>query len=721
MSKHTNLDSFRAKVIPIAISLCISTTAFGAATGTIERTSQNNTGEPGNGNSFHPQGIASQISDDGRFVVFQSWSTNLPENDTTGFHLDIYVYDRQEGIVELISRIGNEPANGTSYGAVISGNGQYVAFASYATNLVSGVINDLQDIYIFDRETGTMQRVTHANTSINDFAGSYLGSMTPDGRYLTFTSYSDDIVEPDNNNYTDIFVYDRESNTTEIVSLNNNGEQANESSFSSQISADGRFVTFWSRSTNFVADDNNESTDIFVYDRETDTIELISQSSSGVRANANSHWPIISSTGRYVVFASDADNLVEDDTNQSKDIFLYDRDDNTIELISRHTSGQLGDGDSSTPSISDDGRYITYESYASNLVNDDVNNASDVFLFDRVTGSTSLISANETSEQGDAGSITPIIKRDGTLVTFSSEAHNFSGVTGFYQTYVKSIITSGDFEADAGEDMTVEANGNPLSQVLLDGSGTTGEDPSNLIYTWSGLFGTENGQSPLVELPLGTHLVTLSVSDGQTDSVDEVNITVEDTTPPIINPPEDKTVTAAGLLTPIRLRLPGTFDLFNVTLTHDSPQQFPPGETIVTWEATDQNGNSATDTTTITVLFDFSGFSGNIESYPTLNSVKAGKTVPVKWSIPSSTGGFIADTSIVKSIEVSPKACTNEPTDSNEVEDTSTTGKSGLRYDESTEQFIYNWKTNKSMKGSCYTLLLNLIDDSTHQAEFFVR
>lgn len=269
--------------------------------------------------------------------------------------------------------------------------------------------------------------------------------------------------------------------------------------------------------------------------------------------------------------------------------------------------------------------------------------------------------------------------------------------------------------------MTVEANGNPLSQVLLDGSGTSGEEPSSLIYIWTGAFGTVNGQSPLVDLPLGTNLVKLTVSDGQTESIDQVNITVEDTTPPTIKASPDKAVYAADLLTPVRLVLPRVNDLFDVAITDDAPPQYPPGQTIVTWKATDENGNSSTDTSKITVLFDFSGFGGNIEGYPNLNSVKAGKTIPVKWSIPSSTGGFISDTSIVKSIEVSPKTCISDPTDGSEVEDTSTTGNSGLRYDESTNQFIYNWKTNKSMKGNCYTLLLNLIDDSSHHAEFFVH
>ena len=154
----------------------------------------------------------------------------------------------------------------------------------------------------------------------------------------------------------------RDTDTIESVSLNKGGLHPT-------ISADGRYVAFYSFASDLVAGDTNSASDIFVYDRDSDTIERVSQ------GNGGSYYPVISADGRHVSFWSDATDLVAGDTNGKADVFVYDRVNHTTERVSVDNSGDEGGNGSLTPAISADGRYVTFESLAADLVAADTNGA----------------------------------------------------------------------------------------------------------------------------------------------------------------------------------------------------------------------------------------------------------------------------------------------------------------------------------------------------------
>ena len=197
----------------------------------------------------------------------------------------------------------------------------------------------------------------------------------------------------------------------ERVSVADDGTQGNDVSSVLSISADGRYVAFTSNASNLVPGDTNGFGDIFVYDRQTDTIERVSVASDGTQGNDRSVAPSISADGRYVAFVSYASNLVPGDTNGASDIFVYDRQTDTIERVSLAADGTEGDRASDSPSISADGRYVAFVSYASNLVSGDTNGETDVFVYDRQTDTIERVSVASDGTQANGYSHTTLDQR----------------------------------------------------------------------------------------------------------------------------------------------------------------------------------------------------------------------------------------------------------------------------------------------------------------------
>jgi Tol biopolymer transport system component len=156
-------------------------------------------------------------------------------------------------------------------------------------------------------------------------AGGDSPSLSADGRWVAFQSAANNLVAGDTDGVTDIFVYDRQTDATGRVSLASNGIQSDAGSYSPSLSADGRWVAFESEASNLVANDTNKVRDIFVYDRQTGATERVSLASNGIQSNGESNSPRISANGRWVAFVSWANNLVTADTNDWSDIFVYDR------------------------------------------------------------------------------------------------------------------------------------------------------------------------------------------------------------------------------------------------------------------------------------------------------------------------------------------------------------------------------------------------------------
>ena len=227
------------------------------------------------------------------------------------------------------TRVSSAVSQGNSYSwhPLISANGRYVVFNSNADNLVAGDTNGYDDVYVRDRLAGKTSCISVSSAGVQGNQGSDIGSISADGRYVTFTSYADNLVADDTNASDDVFVRDRVTGKTTRVSVSSTRAQGNNlGSFEAVISADGRYVAFRSFSDNLVTGDTNGEIDIFVRDRVTGTTKLVGVSSAGVQGNGyGSSEPTISADGRYVAFSSDADNLVAGDTNDTYDVFVRDR------------------------------------------------------------------------------------------------------------------------------------------------------------------------------------------------------------------------------------------------------------------------------------------------------------------------------------------------------------------------------------------------------------
>ena len=332
---------------------------------------------------------------------------------------DVFVRDRQAGLTERVSvSTGGLEGNLDSYGGFsISANGRYVAFSSAAANLVRGDRNNSSDVFVRDRETGQTQRVSVASSGAEANLDSSRPSISADGRYVAFESAASNLVPGDGNGVRDVFVRDRETGQTEraSVDLSDTGLGSTHAS----ISGDGQYVAF-------VATDYSDdgAANIWLRDRKTGVTELISVDGHATPVNQFNDWPDVNANGRYVVYQSAATNLVPGDSNDSVDIFLRDRVTGTTELVSVDSGSGQANGASWNPSISADGRYVAFESPASNLVPGDTNARYDIFVRDRQSKSTQRHSVAADGGQADGNSFRPSLSADGRYVVFDSVASN---------------------------------------------------------------------------------------------------------------------------------------------------------------------------------------------------------------------------------------------------------------------------------------------------------
>jgi Tol biopolymer transport system component len=269
-----------------------------------------------------------------------SSATNLVQADSNDTW-DIFLHDTKSGQTSLVSLSHDStPANSQSEYPVISADGRYVAFASDATNIVEGDTNGYRDVFEYDRQSAKAIRVSLASdgTQANQGTGAFVISISADGKFVAFPSLATNLVPGDTHQVWDIFVHDRETGETTRVSVSSDGMQSDADSIGVSISADGRYVTFGSNATNLVSEDLNGVMDVFVHDRQTGQTELISITTDGKQGNEASGFTLItsdgvdfaygtqiSSDGNMVAFMSNASNLVVDDTNAIQDIFVHTR------------------------------------------------------------------------------------------------------------------------------------------------------------------------------------------------------------------------------------------------------------------------------------------------------------------------------------------------------------------------------------------------------------
>lgn len=424
----------QATIVAACVLAVASPATAGAGGGTddgrTERVSVSSGGHHGNGISGRFS--APDLSGDGRVAAFDSEARNLTPDDATG-HVDVFAHDRTTGVTELLSvSTAGEQGDDFSAAPSVDAAGTLVAFHSAADNLVPADANSSLDVFLRDRLNGTTEMVSVTPGGRPGNSGSHSPELSPTGRWVGFVSEASNLVRSDRNRTTDVFVRDRLEGRTELVSVNDEGVQGRSSSTSVAVSESGRYVAFGSFASNLVRDDDNGAFDVFLRDRAAGRTFLVSRSTTGERGDGPSSGPAISADGRYVAYYSDATNLVPDDTNQLRDVFVTDMATGTTERVNVSSAGAEADsqtgfsvrGGPTKPDISADGRYVTFDSSASNLVADDTNGEPDVFRRDRLQGTTTRMSIGDDEQQADGDSSDTAVDASGLVVAFVSLATN---------------------------------------------------------------------------------------------------------------------------------------------------------------------------------------------------------------------------------------------------------------------------------------------------------
>ena len=376
-------------------------------------------------------------------------------------------------------------SNGGSLGRpAISSDGSFVAFINFGSNLVGGDGNEVPDVFVRDRTAGTTSRVSVSSDETEGSSSNgeiYSVAISADGRYVAFTTEHRRLVPGDTNEAIDVFVRDRTTGTTRRVSVSSSERQGNGSAYSSvSISADGRYVAYSSQASNLVSGDTNGRADVFVRDRMLATTRRVSVSSNQRQANRPNYDPALSADGTHVAFRSDASNLVSGDTNGGEDVFVRYRPTaatRRVSVSSNETQTPRGTEPSGpVPAISAGGRYVAFHSVASNLVSGDTNGefGGDVFVRDRVAGTTQRVSVSNNEAQGNSSSGSPSISADGQRVAFASSASNLvEGDTGGPGLFIR--------DRGAGTTSRVPVGGGPA--ISGDGRHVAfiGSDESNLV------------------------------------------------------------------------------------------------------------------------------------------------------------------------------------------------------------------------------------------------
>jgi Tol biopolymer transport system component len=378
------------------------------------------------------------VSADGRYVAFDSFAGNLVGSAPDGA---VFVRDTNAGTTTVASLKANGTTDDAADTPAISGDGRYVAFVTDSTGLVTGGNGNFYQVYVRDRTTGTTVRASTKPNGAQGTDDSGHPSLSSDGRYLAFESDSPGLVAGDSNQWTDVFVRDRVTGTIKRVSLTSTGAEADIGGDSPTISGDGRYVAF-SAYNRMTPDDTNDVQDVFVRDTVANTTTLVSKPTGGGSANLSSSDPVISADGKSVAFVTSATNMDgTTDDNGADDVFVRSLANSTTTRVTRNASGGLAHGAASAPTISGDGRFVAYESTAGDAVSDDTNGVTDAFVFDRNSSATSRISTDQLGQQLAKGGTFPVLSANGAFVTFATESPVTGlGASSWRQLYVRLTV-----------------------------------------------------------------------------------------------------------------------------------------------------------------------------------------------------------------------------------------------------------------------------------------
>jgi Tol biopolymer transport system component len=430
------MESKRSRriIATVALALLALPVGVGAQSpGVTTRASVSSAGIPGDGPSDVPS-----ASDDGRLIAFTSGADNLVPGDGNGV-FDVFVRDRLAQTTERVSVASDgTEANGGSFGFKISANGRFVVFASLASNLVSGDGNALGDVFVHDRETGETERVSRAIDGGDPDGQSGVASISDDGRFVSFSSFATNLVDDDGNNELDVFVFDRESDTTERISVSASGGDSDADSTYSAISGDGRFIAFGSRAKNLVPQQEESPGPgywtIFVRDRTTGTTRRVSQQSNGLYRSGDAREPAISRDGRYIAYSSSGKRLTSEIVIGKEHIYVTDMQTGVTQLLAPDFPNEdCGDDGahftcrllaSQSPAISADGRFVAFQSESQQVLPANLHSGWQVYVVDRSSGLLRRISVRPDHALGSNCAVYPAMSGDGRVVAYRTTSHD---------------------------------------------------------------------------------------------------------------------------------------------------------------------------------------------------------------------------------------------------------------------------------------------------------
>jgi Tol biopolymer transport system component len=405
----------------------------------------------GNGDSGSPV-----ISADGRFVAFVSIASDLVTNDLNGVVRDVFVRDLQAGTTSLVSinRAGTGSGNKQSFAPSLSFDGQVVAFMSYASNLVANDTNGaVRDVFVRDLQADTTSLISikSAGTgSGNGTSGSDESSpvISPDGQKVLFESQASDLVsQGDTNGFSDVFLRNRTTNATLLVSVNRfNTRTGNGRSYEPVMSDLGRFIAFTSDATDLVTNDHNGASghDVYVRDTVAGTTRLVSVALTGAASlSGPSNEPTISADGHRIAFTSMALDLVpQANSNTYPKIYVRDIAANKTTFVNGEAATNYAPSHSENPTISRDGRFVVFVNDGG-LAGNNANSQKDVFVRDLQAAATVLVSvSNDDGLSGNSASFSPAISADASVIAFVSYSSDIVSQDTNFDTDVFAVSTS---------------------------------------------------------------------------------------------------------------------------------------------------------------------------------------------------------------------------------------------------------------------------------------
>ena len=371
------------------------------------------------------------VAPNGRFGAFTSDASDLGVGASGGL-ANIWFRDMRGGPAELLSTgTGGGQANSDSYYPSLSNNGRYVVYESYADDIVGGETNGYCNVYLLDRRTGS---VTRLSESMNGGGGDwdsyvYGASISGNGRWCVLYSAALDLVDVPTGEFYQVYLYDRVAGTLALVSRNAAGDAANDNCYDPSISANGRFVVYYSYADNLTEGLGVSNGNVFLFDARTGTTRVVTRSvTGGEPAGGGSYDPVVSNNGRTVAYYSFAGNLVEGDGNAVSDVFITDMSRGTTVRISNGLLGAEADLHSYSPGLSSSGRVLVFYSRASNLVEDDGNAMGDCFLRNAKTGELKRLTVTASGEEGNGDSyfFAPSLSSNGKWLLVTSTSDNFA-------------------------------------------------------------------------------------------------------------------------------------------------------------------------------------------------------------------------------------------------------------------------------------------------------